>query len=233
MQNSIERQLSRLLAFVRYLSWAELLKLQFHDEMEEISPDDREASEDHEWRLFGLMSYWYSSLFVVVEGWGELELSDPLVCALLDHPDDFRTLLRRYRNAVFHYQPSLVDSRFVGLLAQGAKHVYWIEALQHEITRSCAEALDSLMATDDQRSELQDEIRSVLHWYPSRYPPEVDSLARTLRSAIGQLSAYPGDSSNHRRALEEEVKEAEAILAKGRRDWVDYRQDLCRKLGIK
>jgi hypothetical protein len=48
------------------------------------------------------MLYWLASLFVVAEGWRELKLHDPNIDKMLgDHWDS----LRRFRNAVFHFQP--------------------------------------------------------------------------------------------------------------------------------
>ena len=89
------------------------------------------ASREHEWRWFGLMCYWYSSLYVVVEAWDQLGFSEPVIDRLLPHPKQFRTLLRRHRNAIFHCRQSLLDPRVVELLAHGAVHVYWVWAL-HE-----------------------------------------------------------------------------------------------------
>lgn len=45
--------------------------------------------------------YWFASLFVVAEGWRELKLSDPTVDHLIDEHWDS---LRKFRNAVFHFQ---------------------------------------------------------------------------------------------------------------------------------
>ena len=52
----------------------------------EIDQAEAEAVREHEWRWFGLMCYWYSSLHVVVEAWEELGFSDPVIDRLLTHP---------------------------------------------------------------------------------------------------------------------------------------------------
>jgi hypothetical protein len=46
--------------------------------------------------------YWFTSLFVVVEGWKELALSDPEINKMINEHWDS---LRIFRNAVFHLQP--------------------------------------------------------------------------------------------------------------------------------
>jgi hypothetical protein len=76
---------------------------------------------------FGILRVWYALLFVVVEGYQELQLSDDAVDALL--ADEGRVdALRRLRNATFHYQsdpftPKLWDY----LMAPGSEA--WIHDL--------------------------------------------------------------------------------------------------------
>lgn len=47
------------------------------------------------------MDMWYSSLFVVIEGWRELYIDDNIINELLKSENV--DLLRKYRNSVFHY----------------------------------------------------------------------------------------------------------------------------------
>jgi hypothetical protein len=48
------------------------------------------------------MLYWLASLFVVAEGWKSLKIGEPTIDRIIDaHWDS----LRRFRNAVFHFQP--------------------------------------------------------------------------------------------------------------------------------
>ena len=48
------------------------------------------------------MLYWLASLFVVAEGWKKLKIIEPTIDPIIDtHWDG----LRRFRNAVFHFQP--------------------------------------------------------------------------------------------------------------------------------
>ena len=98
---------------------------------------------------------------------------------LLAHPKDLKHLLRRHRNAIFHYQESLLNPRFVRLLAQGALHVYWVRASAGRVHALFLRAyLSGLVATDAQRSELQGQVEGILHWYPHREPPQMSSLDR-------------------------------------------------------
>lgn len=70
MSDELQERVDRTLAFSRYLSWADLLNRLFEAEMaKEVSTSDPHTSKEYEWRWFGLMCYWYSSLYVVVEAW--------------------------------------------------------------------------------------------------------------------------------------------------------------------
>jgi hypothetical protein len=67
---------------------------------------------------------WYGELYVVVEGWKELDLSDPTVDSLLQSSNV--ELLRRYRNGVFHFQREYFDERFLGLIRDGQDAAAWV-----------------------------------------------------------------------------------------------------------
>jgi hypothetical protein len=53
--------------------------------------------------VFAAMSVWYALLYVVIEGYRELECKDENVDRLLSQ-DEYVQTLRRFRNAIFHYQ---------------------------------------------------------------------------------------------------------------------------------
>lgn len=79
------------------------------------------------------MSYWYGGLYVVIEGWIELGLSDPKIDELLKSPNV--DLLRLYRNGVFHFQKDYNDKRFEGFIREGEKPVEWVRKLNLEFGR--------------------------------------------------------------------------------------------------
>lgn len=56
---------------------------------------------------FLYMSYWYGGLYVVIEGWQRLKLSDDIIDNLLISSNV--QLLKRYRNGVFHFQKEYID----------------------------------------------------------------------------------------------------------------------------
>jgi len=72
-------------------------------------------------------SYWYSSLYVVVEGYMELKLNIPEVDELLVETE-FVDKLRLFRNSIFHYQKDIYNSKFLGV-DDSDEFVEWIYKL--------------------------------------------------------------------------------------------------------
>lgn len=79
------------------------------------------------------LSYWYSGLYVVCEGWQELRLTDPDVDRLLQSP--YLDVLRRYRNGVFHYQPEYLDIRIKEAIQSGEPFQKWVDDLMQHFKR--------------------------------------------------------------------------------------------------
>jgi hypothetical protein len=82
---------------------------------------------------FLYMSYWYGGLYVVIEGWQELKLSDTVINGLLQSSNV--DLLKRYRNGVFHFQKQYYDNRFIEFMSEGKDSVKWVRNLTQEFGR--------------------------------------------------------------------------------------------------
>lgn len=87
------------------------------------------------------MSYWYAGLYVVIEGWQDLGLTDPSVDALLDSPNV--SLLRRFRNSVFHYQRKYYSEKSLGLIRDGEEVAIWVSDLSEHLGRSILEQVQA------------------------------------------------------------------------------------------
>lgn len=64
---------------------------------------------------FMRLSVWYSLLRVVVEGYQQLKLSDPQVDEYLQKAE-YVEALRRFRNAMFHYQADPFSEKLMAFL---------------------------------------------------------------------------------------------------------------------
>ena len=119
-----------ILALHRYYIWANRLREHFDVAISRTPLGSNANSQTYFADDVGLfMSHWYAALYVVVEGWKKLELSDPQLDQLLSAPHI--ELLKRYRNGVYHFQKNYFDPRFSELFeAKEAKSVApWVREL--------------------------------------------------------------------------------------------------------
>lgn len=78
-----------------------------------LSPEALEWAQLHS--SFMRLSVWYALLQVVVEGYQELELKDPDIDTFLLR-EDYMAALRRFRNAMFHYQENPFSDKLLTFL---------------------------------------------------------------------------------------------------------------------
>ncbi len=83
--------------------------------------------------MFARLSVWYALLYVVVEGFRELNLSHPEVDELLKN-EECVDCLRLFRNATFHYQNDpLTEKTLKFLEAKDSEN--WIRALNKALEK--------------------------------------------------------------------------------------------------
>lgn len=117
-------------ALHRYFIWANRMRHHFDTLLDLVRGD---LSDQHFIEATLYMSYWYSGLYVVIEGWKELGLHDPSIDALLMSPNV--DLLRRYRNGTFHFQSNYMDSRFRQFVEEGIEPATWVRELNQQFGR--------------------------------------------------------------------------------------------------
>jgi len=80
------------------------------------------------------LMYSYSGIYLVIEGWRELELRDPKIDALTASP--FVDRLRRFRNATFHYQRDLLSPKHLEFFGTDDERTeVWLNDLYTEFAR--------------------------------------------------------------------------------------------------
>lgn len=131
----------RVLTLHRYYAAATLMESRFRTTVEAQRANPRAAAEDLRGRMpdpevMIWMGCWYGFLYVVIEGWKELRLSDSAVDAALSDVDGREhanlALLRRYRNGMFHYQRAYHDEKFTNFFKEPTS-VHWIHALNRAL----------------------------------------------------------------------------------------------------
>jgi len=116
----------------RYYIWANRMRVHFDEVLQQrMAAKIEKGRMEVESMLY--MSYWYAGLYVVIEGWKALKLSDQVIDRLL-HSGNV-ALLKRYRNGTFHFQKTYYDARFIELIEKGQNVVEWIRTLNSELGR--------------------------------------------------------------------------------------------------
>ncbi len=116
----------------RYFLWADRMRVHCDQILKGLQGEVKFGSSEHiDFSLY--MSFWYGELFVVVEGWREMKLTDPKIDALLQEETHVENL-RRYRNGAFHFQKSYFDDRFMELISE-KESAKWIRSLNQEFSR--------------------------------------------------------------------------------------------------
>lgn len=117
----------------RYFIWANRMRIYF-DEVLKKHTEGKIGEHRFGIESMMYMSLWYGLLYVVVEGWGLLKLSDTVIDELLKSSNT--DLLKRYRNATFHYpkKRQYHDDRFENFFKEQTT-VEWVRKLNSEFSR--------------------------------------------------------------------------------------------------
>lgn len=163
---------------------------------------------------FAHSSQWFASLHIVIEGWSNLKLEDPTIEKLLYEFEELQSLLRRYRNGVFHFQPNLIDGRFTELVKSSYNWTLWIRLLHDEFVRHFSDWLACLSSNPDENREIKESIKSSIGWIPDE---TVTDRMRTLKSLVKESEALltgASDDSTAVKELREAIDRVKAQIAK-------------------
>ena len=112
----------------RYFLWADRMRVRMEDALAAGLPRALVSRSGDE--LFLWTSYYHAALYIVIEGWQRkdgLGLTDTHVDQLLTSENV--ELLRRFRNATFHFQREYLDQRVMDLVGtEGVEE--WMRALR-------------------------------------------------------------------------------------------------------
>lgn len=114
----------------RYFIWADRMRVHFDKAAK--TGGLRSIASREGLDVFLYMSAWYGSMYVVIEGWRKLGLSDHKIDQLLNSPNV--ELLKRYRNGVYHFQKDYFDNRFLDFMKSEGSAT-WIRELRQELSR--------------------------------------------------------------------------------------------------
>ncbi len=217
-----------LITFARYLSWADLVRTAH--EMEFRKRIKSGAAEPMWGPEFAWMSYWYSSLYVVIEAYDIIGLTDPVIDALLAHPAGYKDLLRRYRNGIFHYQVDLIDSRLLDLLNAGEEHVIWVYALHYEFNRLLRTEI-AAGANTELKAETEAILERITGWLPEELEIRKFDITMERIRAHAERKPAPGLEVQHAE-IREALTEMRALRRNCEKGSDRFRRALLRRLGV-
>ena len=150
----------------------------------------------------------------MIEGWRDRSFDDPTIHQLLglgSHAE----LLRRYRNAIYHYQPTLIEPRPVAFLAEAEEAVPWTDTLHHEFCRFFDEMLASIPGQSNRR-RLRESVIALIGWLPmDDTAAQYAKVRRLCDDAEARIDRSGEVLPPEARALLESVAEARAIAEDG------------------
>lgn len=211
----------KLFAWARYLYWADLLFRRYSEAAESFTAETQDGVPTdwpEWWKVFAATSQWYAAEYVVVEGWRDLKASDSVIDQILGDYPTYVDQLRRYRNAVFHFRPSLSEQRFRDFLAASMQTVPWIRHLHEELLRYYWQFVENLPGSSpEQRTELRGAALTAVGWVPSDIFPARLRAAELLAEKANSVTA--GDDSPAARELRAAAQHAIDLARKGLQDY--------------
>ena len=190
-------RLEQLLSWARYLYWANLQKQRFDD----CVADHDESDNVKKWRFIALLSMWYASLWVVIEGWESIPLADPHIDEIIKAGPKYKRMLRRFRNGVYHYQLSLTDRRNLDFLnASGG--FSWSHLLHEEFCRFYWELFEAGDIPASLRPKFRKSIKGMVGWIPDKITvAKIDGLRKLARKNVKRLERAKDFTSEPARGL--------------------------------
>ena len=115
-----------VLVLHRYFLWADRMRVHWHEQVKGGIDDPLQSLAEP------YLAYWYAGMYVVVEGWRRLGLTDPRVDDILASPNV--RLLKRFRHGVYHFQARYLDSRLMDYMTEARDSVPWIHELREALS---------------------------------------------------------------------------------------------------
>lgn len=125
---------SKIFSLHRYFIWANRMRHHAYEMIEKQGPPPDGKNEKFAWFIgpFMYVSYWFASLYVVIEGWKSLHIKDKEIDELLN--SRYLGLLKSYRNGVFHFQKKYHDYRFNDFYDEGEDAIKWANLVHNKLS---------------------------------------------------------------------------------------------------
>ncbi|SFB72661.1 hypothetical protein SAMN05421780_101126 [Flexibacter flexilis DSM 6793] len=150
----------KIISLHKYWIYADKMRLLFRNAVKENAEEIQKESHNeieafvktHLMLLgeFGIFkSFWYSSLYTVIEGYQDLKLSIPEIDELLDAENIGK--LKLFRNGTYHFQKEIYNHKLLAV-DQSDEFVEWIYKIHKELGNHIIKAGMSQFSEDAQKS---------------------------------------------------------------------------------
>ena len=185
-----------------------------------------------EW--LGLSCYWAASLYVVIEGWETAKFKDPIVDALLAI-SNYKDVLRRLRNATFHYQPAIAPQKVTEFF-ETTDVILWLYFLHEEFCRwlrDCVETVErAARLSPEQSQEWREDFSELIGWLPLRPAEEKQKALRKKCDEIEKELDASGSTTEEAKDLRASLGLYDTAVKKTAESVREYRRGLLAKLGL-
>jgi len=192
-----------IIAWGRYVFWADLQFRRY-----EAIPENIKSS-----KLLGIVAHWLAAEYVVLEGWKELGWHDARIDDMLARYPGHVDVLRRCRNAVYHFQRGLFDERIGKCLEDKDEELRWKGALHFEFQRFLLHFPYTCRGTREQQEELARSLEACIGWL-SKKTLSARAL-RVQRQCLAFLKELEGDTSalaeKYRAEMNEQLTHVESL----------------------
>lgn len=146
----IDRQ---IVSWAQYLHWAEI-------NFNRYICDEGETAEEIAKALL-----WFASEYVVIEGWRESQFTEPEIEGILERNAESIEILRRARNAVFHFQKEPYEKRIMAFAVEFERDG-WLVDLHEAFLRFLRNFPRSVYPYDERFSEFEAAFYEIIGWQP-------------------------------------------------------------------
>lgn len=184
-----KEQILKIVAWGQYVHWADL---QFNRFMA-LDESANEAT------CIGVAAHWLASEYVVLEGWHQIGATDSKINTLISLYPDHQNILRKCRNAVYHFQTKPLDERIRKCLRDEDEEFAWAISLHFEFQRYLLLYWYNHKGTPEEIEGLLKEAEACIGWLPTETPHagiiRVYKKCMTLAKLVDERILDPTDES--------------------------------------
>ncbi len=206
----MDTTIESFISWGRYVHWAHVA----YEAMSSVSSDTIDQTNARsESLMLAHSARWVGSLYSVLEGWRKLGFTDPTIDALIKGYDEYCAALRRYRNAVFHFQEEMYDQRMTAFTTRYSESMLWAAALHFEFERYLWQWPDKFRGTSEERDELRSILNNSIGWLPTDIiAARMHELQRLAREAQRELEHRDDRSSQEALELQQAIDQIRDLI---------------------